>query len=249
MKILLSIIGAALWLLGVIILIETAQPQEFDSSGARVHEQHHSVRHGTGEGSSAFFDLNLVAIPGFRAVDDAQLLEIYDRASWYFKQVGIVFRMRYLRRSANPCEYYHNWTVRGLELDCFKQDASTQGYRRKKLITYYMLPPWIIVNQPYGPQTALIGGIAEKLCGKIAMGNATPNQLKDGIEGESRIDHSATILAHEVGHMLCAEHLDYTPNLMHSNANAYTSEYRGRLPVLSATKRQVKRNYAKWRKL
>ena len=193
-------------------------------------------------------DLNLVAIPGFRAVDDAQVLEIYDRASWYFKQVGITFRMTYMRRSNNPCEFYHNYVVQLQELECIKEDARAQGYRRKKVLTYYMLPPWIIVNEPYGPQTALIGGIAEKICGKVAMGNATSVSLRDGVEGDSRIDHSATVLGHEVGHMLCAEHLDHTPNLMHSAANVFTSEYQGRLPVLPATKRQVKRGYAKWRK-
>lgn len=196
-------------------------------------------------------DLNLVAIPGFRAVDDAQVLEIYDRASYYFRQVGITFRMKYIQRDSNPCEFFHNYVVQLQELECIKEDAKAQGYRRKKVLTYYMLPPWIIVNEPYGPQTALIGGIAEKVCGKVAMGNATSVSLRDGVEGDSRIDHSATVLAHEVFHSwpICAVHQDHTPNLMHSAANVFTSEYQGRLPVLSATKRQVKRAYAKGRKL
>lgn len=194
-------------------------------------------------------DLYIVAIPGFRAIDDAQVLEIYDLASYYFRKVGITFRMAYMRRSKNPCEHFHNYVVQHLELECFKQDAIAQGYRRKKVITYYMLSPWIIVNEPHGPQTALIGGLAEKLCGKVAMGNATATSLRDGIEGESRIDHSATILGHEVLHLMCATHQDHTPNLMHSAANVFTSDYQGRLPVLSATKRQVKRWYAKFRRL
>lgn len=194
-------------------------------------------------------DLNLVAIPGFRAVDDAQVLEVYDRASWYFRQVGITFRMKLIKRDSNPCSLFHNYVVMGSELECIKQDATAQGYRRKKVLTYYMLPPWIIVNEPGGPQTALIGGIAEKICGQVALGNATPNQLKDGVEGESRIDHSAVVLAHEVLHMLCAKHVDTSPNLMHPDANYYTSEYGGKLPVHWVTQRQVKRWYAKGRKL
>jgi len=121
--------------------------------------------------------------------------------------------------------------------------------RRKKQITYYMLPPWIIVNEPGGPQTALIGGVAEKICGRVAMGNATPNGLRNGVELETRMPHSAVILSHETGHMLCATHQDHVPNLMHSNANAYTSEYRGILPVLRVTKLQVRRAWVKLRRL
>lgn len=194
-------------------------------------------------------ELSLVAIPGFREVDDAQVLEIYDRASYYFRQVGITFRMKLIKRDSNPCAYAHNYVVQLMELECFKDDAKAQGYRRKKVLTYYMLPPWIIVEQAYGPQTALIAGVAEKICGQVAIGNATATSLRDGVEGESRIDHSATVLAHEVMHLMCAKHIDSSPNLMHSAANVFTSEYGGRLPVHAITKRQAKRGYAKFRKL
>lgn len=194
-------------------------------------------------------ELNLVAVPGYRAVSQEQVRELYSLASYYFREVGLNFRINYIDRESNPCEYFHNYTVMGMELDCIKQDATAQGYRRKKVLIYYMLPPWIIVNEPYGPQTALIAGIAEKICGQVAIGNATSVSLRDGVEGDSRIDHSATVLAHEVMHLMCAKHYDHTPNLMHSAANVFTSEYQGRLPVLSATKRQAKRNYAKWRRL
>ena len=221
MKILAAIIAVILWILGLILLVETGKAQ----------------------------DLNLVAIPGFRAVDDAQVLEIYDRASYYFRQVGITFRMTYMRRSNNPCEFFHNYVVQLQELECIKEDAKAQGYRRKKMITYYMLPPWIIVNEPYGPQTALIGGIAEKIGGKVAMGNATSVSLRDGVEGDSRIDHSAVIVFHETAHLMFAKHIDYTPNVMKSDANTHTSEYGGKLPVHWVTQRQVKRWYVKRRKL
>lgn len=193
-------------------------------------------------------ELQLVAIPGYRAVDDIQALQIYGRASYYFKEVGLTFRIRYIKRADNPCWLYHNWTVRGLELDCFKEDAKVQGYRRKRVLTYYMLPPWIVVNEAFGPQTAWIAGIAESIGGTLALGNATPNQLENGVEGPPRIDHSAVILAHEVLHLKHAKHVDSSPNLMHSNANFYTTEYNGRLPVHRITKRQVRRWYAKIRK-
>lgn len=195
--------------------------------------------------------LNLVAIDGYRAVSSEESMEVYSRASYYFREVGVGFRLKVFNVESNPCWQYHSWmpSVQVKELGCLKEHARQNGLRRKKMLTYYMLPPSISVQNDYGPQTAWIGGLAEWLCGKVAMGNATPTSLRDGVEGESRIDHSATILAHEVGHMLCAEHIDTSPNLMHSSANIYTSEYGGRLPVLNTTKRQIKRGYAKWRKL
>lgn len=190
--------------------------------------------------------LNLVAIQGYRAVSKEQVRELYSLASHYFRELGIGFRVNFIDLETHECMYYHNYSVLLSELECFKQAT----VRRKKQVTYYMLPPWIVVNQAYGPQSALIGGIAERICGKVAMGNATENGLRDGQEIETRLPHSAVILAHEVGgHLMCATHQDYTPNLMHSNANAYTSEYNGILPVLNVTKRQVRRAWVKMRRL
>ena len=189
--------------------------------------------------------LNLVAIDGYRAVSKEQVRELYSVASYYFRQLGIGFRVNFIDLNDHPCMYYNNYTVMLQELECFK--AATP--RRKKQVTYYMLPPWIIVNQAYGPQTALIGGIAERICGKVALGNATANGLRDGVELDTRMPHSAVILSHEIIHLACGTHQDHVPNLMHSNANTYTSAYGGILPVLRVTKLQVKRAYAKLRKI
>lgn len=190
-------------------------------------------------------EMNLIAIQGYRAVSKEQVRELYSVASYYFRELGIGFRVNFIDLNDHSCMYYNNFSVMLQELECFKQAT----VRRKKLITYYVLPPWIIVNEPYGPQTALIGGVAERICGRVAMGNATENGLRDGVELDTRMPHSAVILAHEVNHLLCATHQDHVPNLMHSNANAYTSAYGGILPVLRVTKLQVKRAWVKMRRL
>jgi len=114
-------------------------------------------------------------------------------------------------------------------------------------VTYWLTPPFITVDQAGGPQTGWIGGIA-LLCGNVATGNAIERQLYQGQEGPSRIDHSATILAHEVLHNFCATHQDSAPNLLHSAANLYTEQYLGRLPVLRVTRRQVQRSFVRSRR-
>lgn len=250
MKILLSIIGAALWLLGVFLLIETAEPQDFGASASSdpTHIVQPSPIYTSRRAlAPSFYDLNLVAIPGFRAVSDAQVLEIYEKASYYFRQLKIGFRIKRINLEENPCLFYHNYVVSLQELECLKQHATDSGYRRKKMLTYYMLPPWVIVDKPVdegGVQTTLIGGFAESICGQVAFGHA----VETNQNGEDRLPHSATILAHELSHLLCATHQDHQLNLMHSNANAFTTQYQGKLPVLRITKRQVRRAWSKQRK-
>lgn len=194
------------------------------------------------------WDLNLVFVKGYRQVPEEKVGELYSQASYYFRQLKIGFRIKRINLEENPCLFYHNYVTQYEELDCLKQHATQSGYRRKKMLTYYMLPPWIILDKPAdegGVQTTLIGGFAESVCGQVAFGHAVEvNQ-----NGEDRLPHSATILAHELAHLLCATHQDHQLNLMHSNANAFTTQYQGKLPVLRVTKRQVKRAYAKWRKL
>lgn len=193
-------------------------------------------------------ELNLVSVNGYRAVSPSEVRTIYEKAGYYFSQVGLNFRVRYVDYNLNPCIHLHNWINEISELECFKQDASNNGYRRRKMITYYMLAPWIVVDEEGGSQSAWIGGIAEDICGQVAIGNATDISLSYGVEGDSRIDHSTTILAHEVLHLMCATHQSNKPNLMHPSANQYTTEYHGRLPVLRITKRQVKRGLVKQRR-
>lgn len=186
-------------------------------------------------------DLYLVAVPGPYAVTDAELLDVYSRASYYFRELRIGFRMSYIRRGANPCPGYSDSRYAVYDsLECFQADA--KQYTRKNLIVYYVTPPTV-----EGGRDAFIAGIAD-VCGDVAVGNAEAYKLQNGLLGEARIDQSATIMAHETAHLLCAKHYDKKINLMYSSANFYTSQYHGRLPVVKATKRQVRRAIIKQRR-
>lgn len=203
------------------------------------------VHQGVAEG------LNIVHVGGYLSLTDEEVTDTYERATYYFKQYGLTFRLKRYSYETNPCAHLHSplLYVAAKELNCLKEDAISKGYVRFRLLTYYMLPPYITVEEAYGPQTAWIAGLAESICGHVSMGNATRERYYNGeFNGESRIDHSATVLAHEVSHLLCATHQSSKPNLMHPAANNFTTEYRGRLPVLRITKRQVKRRLVQLRR-
>ena len=187
--------------------------------------------------------LDIISVDGLFAVSDEQVQTIYADAARYFAQVGITFRVKYLAVDYNPCIYKHSLVSRESELKCFEVFTT----RRSKVITYIMTPPFVTVDEAYGPQTAWIAGIA-KLCGNLATGNAEEKSLSKGVIGDSRLMESATVMAHEILHTMCATHNNSAPNIMHPEANRFTQQYSGNLPVLEFTKRQVKRWYVKRRK-
>ena len=190
-------------------------------------------------------DIRLIHVGGLYAVTPEQVQEIYSQASYYFAQTGIVFRLQVIPIDYNPCIYKHGLQFRAEELHCFAPFRAA----RKKIITFVMTPPFVTVNEAYGPRTTWVAGIAI-LCKNLSTGNAQANSLIDDVPGGDMLPHSATILAHEIFHNMCATHTLYRagPSLMHPAANDYTTQYNGRLPVLRVTKRQVKKWYIKRRK-
>lgn len=175
--------------------------------------------------------LRIIQVPGPYAVSPEQVREIYVKSSYYFRELGLTFRVRYIARNS-PCERWHSSDTRASELNCFSRNSK----HRAKLVTYWMTPPFV---EGY-PPVAYIAGVAFH-CGDVATGNATEASL---ITGEERINHSATTFAHEVAHNFCAGHIDTQVNLMHPDALSFVTDYGGILPVFEATKRQVKRGLA-----
>lgn len=190
-------------------------------------------------------DLRIIHMDGLYAVSPEQVQEIYSQASYYFAQTGLVFRLQVIPMDYNPCIYKHSLVTREAEIKCFDP---FRAYRRK-IITFVMTPPFVTIDYVEGPRTTWIAGIA-MLCKNLSTGNAQANEMVNDVVGGDMLPHSATILAHEVFHNMCATHslISAKPNLMHPYANSYTSEYKGHLPIFRLTKRQVKRWYVKRRK-
>jgi len=188
--------------------------------------------------------LNIVQVGGYLAVSQEAAKEIYRRSAWYFSELGLVLRVRFGSIGSNPCANLHSIFTPSSELHCFDK----LGIDRPRTITFFMTPPYVTVEEAYGPQTAWIAGLAF-LCGNVAMGNAVEYRLRNGITGPSLLNHDATILAHETSHTLCAKHIDKAENLMHPAANEFTDKYLGRIPVLPETKLQVKRTKIRARKV
>lgn len=201
------------------------------------------------QGAAAGADeLRVVNSGGLYGVSAEDAQAIYKCAAPYFKKVGVTFRMKYYAFDFNPCYEKHSLVSRAEELKCFEPLASN----RRRVITYMMTSPFLAVNEQTGARTSYIGGIA-KFCGTLSTGNATSNVVTNDVIGASRIQHSATILGHEVMHNLCAHHApDNTDgpvaNLMHPNANKFTDQYGCNLPVLKVTRQEVKRWYIKNRR-
>lgn len=187
-------------------------------------------------------ELQIVPIHGLRALDDEQIKDVYSRASYYFKEVGLTFRVKYLPREFNECLSYNTLQTYALGIKCWKNNAYKRGWWRRKLVTYYLEPPMVELDQSYHEIKTWIAGISY-ICGKVAAGNA----VEYSSDGKLRLDQSAVIMAHELMHIFCAPHIESQPNLMHPSANDYTDQFQGKLPILRATKRVVKRRLAELR--
>lgn len=193
--------------------------------------------------------LHIIQVQGELSVSEDQFKQMYRKASWYFREMGLVLRLRRTVLNDNPCEDEHSISSIIPELACLRNYAIDRGWypARARTMNFFLLPPWLTENE--SGKTAWIGGIVYALCNNFGIGNASAHQLVDGVFGPDRLPHSAVVLAHETAHMLCAKHEDKTINLMHPDANAYTSAYKlGRLPVLRTTKRAVQRAINRKRK-
>lgn len=183
-------------------------------------------------------DLNLVYISGYHALPLERLPEVLAIANHYFNEVGISFRIKLLTE-ADPCPLFHSLPMRIQEMRCFSKDARANGFTRHRRLTYYMTPPYGVIDKPIqegGVPYFQIAGMTEWIGGKVAIGNAEETN-QDGLD---RITESGVILAHESLHMLGARHNDSTINLMHPNALAYVHQGEW-LPVLRNTVRQIRR--------
>lgn len=192
--------------------------------------------------------LQIISVDGFLALNDDEVKEVYKIATKYFRRLGFGFRLKYARLDNSPCEAFNILPRRLDELECYRNQAIVNGYhRRKRLITYYMVPPYITAVELR--KTAWLAGYAYAVCSNVAVGSATRQRLYNGdLLPESRMHHSAVVLAHEVAHLLCANHVEWRPNLMHPAANQYTDFYPDGLPILKYTKREIQKAFRKQRK-
>lgn len=139
-------------------------------------------------------DVDLILVKG--GVTRQQAIQAFIYARGKISEVGVDIRLRSVKVVPNtgPTVNLSNWNK---QFWYWARWAYSHGYKRKGL-TYVMIPPFYDNGVPY------IGGQAEGVCSPrgYAVGNAEMvNHL-----GLDRFYHSATIMAHEIGHLLGASH-------------------------------------------
>lgn len=158
--------------------------------------------------------ISLYLISGLGAVQRDQATQIFQEAkAVYASELGINLRLRRLRTRSDLFPKLNGIFDQQQRYNSWRAWLISKGRlpSKAKRLIYVMVPP-MISSLGY----RFIGGLAV-ICHKqnltsIALGNAEA----DNSFGAPRLEHSAVIMMHEVGHALCATHDDSLPvSIMH----------------------------------
>lgn len=123
----------------------------------------------------------------------------------------------------DPCPQHSGYDRQSEKLHCLGAFGKKSGLIKNRQITHFTLP---LMPYRYGE---FLGGLARKTCGLkygrfgYLFSYSIANAANYNRNGESRFLYSLVAFAHENGHVLGAEHDNYSPNLMHYAANIFTN--------------------------
>ena len=143
-----------------------------------------------------------------------------------YAKIGIFIRVLKLKLIDDPCPQYNTFALQTQKLLCLGAVARRLKLLRNGQITHFTLP---VMLEASGQK--LLGGLARTTCarryGRLAYlySYSIANAAEISQSGESRYRHSEIAMKHEIGHVLGAEHDDYSPNIMHSAANIFVKDH------------------------
>lgn len=164
--------------------------------------------------------IEIIAVNGPYAVDNQQIKQIYDQANIMLSEAKIGGPMkRPIYRIDDQWPTYNNFdlaqsryynTLHWLEVQ--------PGHNQHRIRHHIIFPP--MTQSGY---TGWIAGLTRKICmdrdsSRYSSSNAIAFNL---ISGESRIGKSAIALAHEIGHMMGAQHDNTDNNIMNKDALSF----------------------------
>jgi len=162
--------------------------------------------------------LRIFGIPGTGSLTEAELVFVSRAARELLLQAGVNVRLVKIQRlPIDPCATTpKNLDSSVVNFYCYRNHYfnRNQGSRGKTTITHYVQPPMYQNGQSYQ------GGFAVGVCTGAAYTNFSSS---NGIArrfptGEPRLNTTAGIIAHEIGHNLGADHDSSNCNIMHPSA-------------------------------
>lgn len=143
-----------------------------------------------------------------------------------FARIGVYINILPLKLIDDPCPQYNTFALQTQKLLCLGSVARRLKLLRNGQITHFTLP---VMLEATGQK--LLGGLARTTCarryGRLSYlySYSIANAAEISQSGESRYRHSEVAMKHEIGHVLGAEHDDYSPNIMHSAANIFVKDH------------------------
>lgn len=149
----------------------------------------------------------------------AEVYQAYWEAKRSLRTFGYDLKLRrYKHYTDQILQYGYSYSDYSYSLSAWRLRLARERVTRKNWVYFIVAPP------AQGDGRWWFGGVAKDTCSaapRVAYGTMGPHNT-DGI---SRILHSNTIMAHEIGHLLGSSHISFLedgvtpfPNMMHSAA-------------------------------
>lgn len=183
--------------------------------------------------------LTIFLITGPYSLMKSQTTEMYQDVRQRLQvEVGVDLKLRKLRRRSDLFPQFSHLNSRLQRYLSWKIWLTANGKLRTKELTYLVFPP-----MPHSDGKRYISGYASNICTyKSFRTLSTGNAQMQNQDNQARLEHSKLVMGHELLHQLGALHEDWTPNVMHPNAQIYVSSGSWwMVPILPVTVAQIRK--------
>ena len=183
--------------------------------------------------------LTIMLITGPFALTKDQTKEMYqDVKARLVAEVGVDLKLQKLRHRSDLFKQFSTLNSRLQRYLSWKLWLTNTGRLKTKQLTYLVFPP-----MPHSDGKRYISGYASSICTyKTFRTLSTGNAQMVNQDNQARLEHSKLVMGHELMHQLGAIHEDWTPNVMHPNAQIYVgSGSWWAVPILPVTVSQVRK--------
>lgn len=177
-------------------------------------------------GMAQTIPLSVLNAQGTHAVSCAEGRSMVRDTQRLFQRVGVHISLRHYQCRQNPWKRPLKLTEESIgDVHWFFDEEWFVGsrYRGSKWLHHVILPP--ILDQE---GSRWLAGYSYLSCYRAGKNISTSNATMQSAQGISRYRHSVIAMAHELGHLLGADHDDSFPaSIMHSAAMHYVDGVEG----------------------